>query len=62
MVHIVTCRLAGDRHDWMLTRGARYKCALCGYTMPVEPYDSLIFGSGCPKSEVVMESQKVRIA
>lgn len=52
MIHIVTSRLQGDKHDWTLIRGGKYKCALCGYTLTAE--DALIFSSGCPQSKVVL--------
>ena len=56
MIHIVNSRFPGDRHDWTLVRGGKYKCVLCGYTMPTEPVDTLILRSGCPKSKAVMEA------
>lgn len=54
MVRIVDSRLKDDGHDWMLIHEGKYKCALCEYTMSVEPIDTLILRSGCPKSKVVL--------
>ncbi len=53
-IHIVASRLPGDGHDWVLVRGGKYKCILCGYKMPVEPVDTLILRSGCPKSKALI--------
>lgn len=57
MIHIVTSRLPGDKHNWMLVRGEKLKCALCGYIISAKSTDILILRSGCPKSEVVLEAQ-----
>lgn len=57
-IHIVSSRVPGDRHDWVLVRGSKYRCALCGYTMPVEPTDMLVLRSGCPQSKVVLEKEE----
>ena len=54
MIHIVALRLPGDKHDWVLIRGGKYKCALCEYTLATEPLDTLIFSSGCSQSKVVL--------
>jgi len=56
MIHIVKSRLPNDKHDWVLIRGGKYKCVLCGYKMLIEPVDTLIPRSGCPKSKAVMET------
>ena len=53
-IHIVSSRVPGDEHDWTLIRGEKYKCALCGLIIPVEPEDILILRSGCSKSEVLI--------
>lgn len=55
-LHIVASREPGDGHDWVLIRGGKYKCVLCGYILPVEPNDALILRSGCPKSKVLVET------
>jgi len=57
-LHIVASRSPGDGHDWTLVRGGRYRCSLCGYTMPVEPVDTLILQSGCPCSKKVGNEQE----
>ncbi len=54
-IHIVESRASGDLHDWLLIRGGKYRCVLCGGTIPIEPVDSLLLRSGCPKSRAVMD-------
>ena len=53
-IQIVATRLPGDKHDWELIRGRKYRCALCGLEISSESEDTLMFRSGCPQSEVIL--------
>ena len=52
MIHIVSSRLPGDKHDWKLLGRGKCKCVLCEYVADLD--DSLILSSGCPQSKAVL--------